>query len=336
MLGAGFPYPPPTMLLLWPFALFSLRNGIVLWYLFHVGCLVGCIGLLWRLLFPGSGWPGLAVVTAMLVGIRSTQTTLHLAQTNFLLLLTLLLYWRTRARFQGGLWLAVGMAVKPWVAILLLLPLVRRRFRVLVGAVAGTLGLFVTAALVFGPSMVETYLRLPAVAQMPTRYFSSVVNQSLLATILRFSAEKHSVHLDPRQSPTALLLFVAIAGALTLATLLLAHRLPASRDDLAFCLNVALALMVYPGTLYHYGMMVLAPLLWMWARREDLRLPTAAATAIVTVPFVLIGSSHAKFVFPGIAFTWLAFAVIAWRAAGATRAPAPPDLDVALKVRSGA
>lgn len=326
VLGAAFPYPPPTMLLLRPFAGFTLQTGIVLWYLFHLACLGLCLRLLWTLLFPGSGLMGLALVTAMLVGIRSTQTTLHLAQTNFLLLAILLLYWRQRDRAWGGVWLAIGMAVKPWVAILTLLPLVRRRYRVLVAWGAASLGLFAAAAVAFGPTMVESYLRLPAVARMPTRYFSSVVNQSLLATILRLSAGKESVHLDPRQSPTALLLFAVIGGALTLATMWLAWRLGPRRDDLAFCLNVVLALLLYPGTLYHYSMMLLTPLLWMWARREELRLPTAVATAIVTIPFVLTGSSHAQFVFVAIAFTWIAFAVIAWRLTAASAAAGPPDL----------
>jgi hypothetical protein len=101
----------------------------------------------------------------------------------------------------------------------------------------------------------------------------------------------------------------------------LAHRLGPRRDDLAFCLNVTLALLVYPGTLYHYSMMLLTPVLWMWARRDELHLPTPVATAIVTVPFVLIGSSHAQYVFVAIAFVWLASAVIAWRLVRAPGAP---------------
>jgi len=324
VLAAGFPYPPPTMLLLRPFAGFDQQTGVVLWYLFHGALLVLGIRLLWKLVLPDSGLVGLALTTALLVGMRSTQTTLHLAQTHFIILTAILLYCRSRERFGGGVWLAVGMATKPWVALLLLLQLVRRRWRVIAGAVAGTVAFLGAAALAFGPGMVKSYLTLPAVARMPTRYFSSVVNQSLLATILRVSAEKQSIHLDPRESPTALLLFALIGGALILATVWLMHRLGPGRDDLAICLNVTLGLLLYPGTLYHYSMMLLAPLFWVWARRDELRLPTAVATAIVTVPFVLVGSSHAQYVFVAIAFSWLAFATIAWRVVRAA-AVAPGD-----------
>ncbi|HKQ97219.1 MAG TPA: glycosyltransferase family 87 protein, partial [Candidatus Polarisedimenticolia bacterium] len=314
VLGAGFPYPPSTMLMLRPFGGLDPGTGIVLWYLFHGAALGLCLWLLWKLILPQSGLTGLALATALLVGFRSTQTTLHLGQTHFVILAALLLYWRQRESAWGGWWLAVGAGTKPWVAMVLLLPLVRRRWRVIAGAVGGTLALFGAAALWFGPGMVMSYLSLGAVARMPTRYFSSVVNQSLLATILRLSVEKESIHLDPRQSPMALLLYVTIAGLLTLTTAWLIHRLGPRRDDLAFCLTLTLALLLYPGTLYHYAMMLLTPLFWMWARRDELRLPTPLATAIVTIPFVLVGSSHAQYNFVAIAFSWLAFAVIAWRA----------------------
>ena len=323
VLGAGFPYPPPTMLLLRPFAGFDQQTGVVLWYLFHGAMLMLCIRLLWKLVLPGSGLVGLGVTTALLVGMRSTQTTLHLGQTHFVILAAFLLYCRCRERFAGGAWLSVGMATKPWVALLLLLPLVRRRWRVIAGAVAGTLGLFGAAAIVFGPGMVATYLNLPAVGRMPARYFSSVVNQSLLAAILRLAAEKKSVHLDPREAPAALLLFVLIGAALFLASVWLMHRLGPRRDDLAICLSVALGLLLYPGTLWHYSMMLVAPLFWVWARRDEYRVPTGVATAIVTVPFVLVGSSHSQYVFAAIAFSWVAFAAIAWRVVRAT-GPAGP------------
>jgi hypothetical protein len=148
---------------------------------------------------------------------------------------------------------------------------------------------------------------------MPGRYFSAEVNQSLLATVLRWFAGPGSGPPDPRTLLAPQILFLAIAAAITLATVLLVRRLGEVRDDLGFLLVLALALLVYPGTLYHYGVILIVPLVWLWAGRGRLGVPAPAAGVLVTAYFVLVGGSHARYVFAGIALVWCALAVVAWR-----------------------
>jgi hypothetical protein len=313
VVDVGFPYPPITMLLLRPFGEFDLKPGCVLWYLLHGLAFAAALWLLRRNVLASDRWTDLVLAAGLLVALRPTQTTVHLAQTNFLILLAFALYWRDRARARGGVWLALGLAVKPWVAILLLHPLVRRRWRVVAAAVAATAGLFLLAAVVFGPEMVKSYFRMQMVSRMPGRYFSADVNQSLLGAILRFFHEAGSGPPDPRALFVPRLIFLAIAGSLAVATAGLIHRLGEAHDDLAVGLTLALALLVYPGTLYHYGVMLIAPLLWLWMERARLRVAAWTAAAVLTAYFVLVGGSHARHVFPAIALVWCTLALLAAR-----------------------
>jgi len=313
VVDVGFPYPPITMLLLRPFGGFDLSTGCLLWYLLHGLAFAAAIWLLRRNVLGSDRWTDLVLAAGLLVALRPTQTTVHLAQTNFLILLAFALYWRDRSRARGGVWLALGLAVKPWVAILLLHPLVRRRWRVVAAALAATAGLFLLAAVALGPEMVASYFRMQMVARMPGRYFSADVNQSLLATILRFFSEAGSGPPDPRALFVPRLTFLAIAGSLAVTTAGLIHRLREAEDDLAVGLTLALALLVYPGTLYHYGVMLIAPLLWLWMGRERLRVAAWIAAAVLTAYFVLVGGSHAAYVFPAIALVWCTLAILAVR-----------------------
>jgi len=313
VVDVGFPYPPITMLLLRPFGGFDLSTACVLWYLLLGLALVAAIWLLRRNVLGSDSWTDLLLVAGLLVALRPTQTTVHLAQTNFLILLAVALYWRDRSRARGGIWLALGLAVKPWVAILLLHPLVRRRGRVVAATLAATAGLFLLATVVLGPEMVTSYFRMQMVSRMPVNYFSAEVNQSLLATILRLFQPAGPGAPDPRSFLVPRLIFLAIAGSLAVVTAGLIHRLGEAHDDLAVGLTLALALLVYPGTLYHYGVMLIVPLLWLWCGRERLGVGAVMAAAIVTAYFVLVGGSHAGYVFPAIALVWSMLALLAVR-----------------------
>jgi len=330
VVDVGFPYPPITMLLLRPFGGFDISTGCLLWYLLHGLALAAAVWLLRRNVLASDRWTDLVLAAGLLVALRPTQTTVHLAQTNFLILLAFALYWRDRARARGGVWLALGLAVKPWVAILMLHPLIRRRWRVVATALAATAGLFLLAAVVLGPEMVASYFRMQMVSRMPGRYFSADVNQSLLGTILRFFHEAGSGPPDPRALFVPRLVFLAIAGSLVAVTVGLIHRLGEAHDDLAAGLTLALALLVYPGTLYHYGVMTLAPLLWLWMERARLRVPAWIAAAVLTAYFVLVGGSHARHVFPAIALVWCTLALLAVRTIrGRDRSPAEPAASAA-------
>jgi hypothetical protein len=117
------------------------------------------------------------------------------------------------------------------------------------------------------------------------------------------------------------LIFLAIAGSLTAVTAGLIHRLDEAHDDIAVGLTLALALLVYPGTLYHYGVMLIAPLLWLWIWRARLHVAGWLAAAVLTAYFVLVGGHHASHVFPAIALVWCTLAFLAARTIRA-RSPA--------------
>ncbi|MCP4357571.1 MAG: DUF2029 domain-containing protein [Chloroflexi bacterium] len=55
--------------------------------------------------------------------LPSTLEVLDVAQINFLALFAFLLFWRRRDKISGGIWLGVGIIIKPILLIVLIYPL---------------------------------------------------------------------------------------------------------------------------------------------------------------------------------------------------------------------
>jgi hypothetical protein len=129
VLDTGYMYPPPTMLWMAPFGFLDLVPATVAWYALLGAALVGCIVLLRRVFFPAGGWLELGVVAALVLLLRATYTTFAFGQTSVLITLALVLTWRDRERPLAGLWVALGLLVKPIFAFFLAFLVLRRNWR---------------------------------------------------------------------------------------------------------------------------------------------------------------------------------------------------------------
>ncbi len=295
-------YPPPSIWLFLPLGFVDLPTAAAIWIPIQLACLAGAIVALWRLFLPRSGLPGLALTAAVTLTLRATEYTVVTAQTDFLMLLTLLAFWHAREQAAGGAWLAAGVIVKPVLGVLAVYPLIRRRWGVLaMGAAIGGAACGATA-LAFGWPTVRSYFVDNPAGRIPRATFVEAANQSLLATVLR-SPPHHTPLLAPARDPV----FLALAAGVLCITAWCIARLPRDprHDELALATAIPAALLVYPGTLTHYSILLLVPLLWLWGRRGN-RLPAVLGiAALVGLVAAVVRYRSGSYAIAANALVWL-------------------------------
>jgi hypothetical protein len=283
VMNVGATYPPPTMFLFRPLGCCEVRSAYVYWYVFLILCVVASAELLRRIFLPGSGIWGLALVLLLVFSLHGTWDTIRFGQTNFLALILLLLYWRDRQKPWAGLWIALGIVVKLYFGVLLLDALIFRRWRVLLWSIGSGVALAAASLLLLGPSTFASYFILRPTSRIPGWVYVEWMNQSLLGTLLRLthaSIEGGALAKNP--------LFLALAFLLTGITAWLVYRLGPS-SEWGLSLWILLALIVYPGTLAHYSVMLLPLLLLAWKERQQCLLGTWGTVTFVSAVAGLVG-----------------------------------------------
>ena len=308
ILNVGFWYPPPTILLFLPLGWFDPQTALVLWYIVQTMALVACVVLLKDIFAPGEGaLTGLAIAVLVLA-LHATRLTYWLAQTNFLVLLSLLLFWRNRDSHLGGFWLAVAMVIKLYAAVFLLYLVLHRRWTALLSVGVMLLLLSIAGFVLFGPDIFITYATRDLAAMLPQYAYTEPINQSLLATILRASGSVGS-----GRSPVWNPLFLSLAGALTTITAWLVFRLRRRDDDLALCLLLLLGLLLFPTALSHNRVVLTSVLLAYWRRRAALPGGVWTVLALIVCTYALSGYQNGIFTFYAIAVNWLLLGIVGWR-----------------------
>ena len=103
-----------------------------------------------------------------------------------------------------------------------------------------------------------SFLRENPSARVPPYIYGEPMNQSLLGTLLRFSTGTLDGSL--LQQP----LYIGLALLIVVASAWIVHRLGEDRLGRGELATLLVALLLYPGTLAHYSLLLLAPLLALW------------------------------------------------------------------------
>lgn len=300
ILNVGFWYPPPTIFLFVPLGWFDIHTAYLLWYIAHSIILVLDIFWLWKLFLTKSGALGLALAAALVLMLFGTQSTVTYGQTNFLALLMLLLFWRDRSLLRGGLWLAVGIFTKPFLALLLGYLLLRRHWRVLRSTVFVLAALSLLTIMVFGPVTFFSYFRPNHYASLPSWVYTEISNQSLLAVILRHT-HYELVHKSPLTQP----IFVALSLLLTAIASWLVYQLDKRHEDWALVLTLLLTLLLYPVSQMFYSILLIVPLLLLWKRQQELIFGTWGVVVFITLEYAIMRHEDGNYVFIATTLTWL-------------------------------
>ncbi len=264
-----FLYPPPAILWFLPLGWFNIHTAALIWYAAQLGCLIAAVVLLSKKILRNPTKVGLLITTALLALLYGTYSNIKTAQTLFLLLLLMTLFFRDRNRPLGGIWLGLGILVKPFIAVLLAwLMLKKKQKSLLIVLLTLSAAAFITFA-IYGPSVFQSYWTQVHYGALPANHYVEPQNQSLLAWTLRSTG----------QSGLESTAYIVIALLLTVTTLRRACYSPISRDDLALASCLALGLLIYPGALRSYSVLLLIPILLLC--RDHRIWPVAVAYALM-------------------------------------------------------
>jgi glycosyl transferase family 87 len=310
----GFVYPPLSLLLFAPMGTLPLRSATVVWVGVQLVCLVLCVVLLWRMFLPDRGLRGLELVAALTLLLPATGVTFALGQTNFLALLLVLATWRVRDQPVSALYILAASVVKPLYNILWLYPLLRGRWRTLLLGAIGTAALSAVVIGIFGFDTFATYFRDNPVKRLPFHVLIEPANTSIHALMLRHQsgALVHGI-------PTSGLEFDVAAAVVLLITVWASVRASRTAEgegrgsELAMAVLLPAGLLLYPGTLAHYTVVLLAPLVWLWSRHGAMTIRGAWIAVLIALVYAITHYDAGHDAIVATAAVWITLvALAAW------------------------
>lgn len=253
----GTLYAPPAVLLFMPLGFFEYREAFIVWSVVQAVLLAAVAVLMKREFFRdgllSQGVTPWLVIICLVALFAPVQVNLYAGQVNFFMVVLFILLWRSRNTVLAGVWIGLGMCIKPYFGIFGLWLLLTRRFGTMVMVAATVVLAFAGAALVFGVDDVRTYLVDNPMANAPAHLFTQKVNLSALAVLRRATGA-----LQWSGSPVMYGPYLAFALVVTAMTAWSVWRCVDDRWALITC--TALGLMLAPQSLWHYSSVYLPAL----------------------------------------------------------------------------
>jgi hypothetical protein len=263
-----FLYPPPSIVWFVPLGWLEIHTAAGAWYAVHLACLAASIIVLSLTFLETISAINVAFITTLVLMVHGTDWNVENAQTVFLLLLFISLAFRHRNGTVGGVWLALAILVKPFMAIVVLYAVLLRKWRPLAAAAATlllvTFGIFIA----FGRTVFASYAAIRFQA-LPMEFYTEIDNQSLLAWIVRIT---HS----PIPFPPVYTILAALSGAILLWRL---STVKERNEPAGFALALIFGLLLYPASLRSYTVVLILPILVLYAAR--LWIPIALAYSLM-------------------------------------------------------
>ncbi len=300
IVDVGFWYPPPAIFLFLPLGWFNLQNASLVWNIAQVAILVACVVLLWKTFIGQTGLRGLLFVAALLVMLQPTAGTFLFAQTNFVALLWFILFWRDRNRPRSGLWFALAVITKPYMAFLGFYLLLRGHWRTILVSVSTVAVLCLFSIVVFGTNTFFSYFTSNPMSRLPIFIYNEADNQSLLAFILRTTQYDITAH-SPYSNP----IFLVLAVILTAITGWLIYHMDAKDSDWGIVFALLLGLILYPTIGSHYLIHLMILFLMLWINVDTLPGKNWSMVVFITVIYILLTKSVGITTFLGIVLCWL-------------------------------
>ena len=246
--NVGFLYPPPTILLFTPLGFLSYNTALISWTIFNLLFAAGCIYLIFDIFLRKYKLNGLLLVSIMFFLLLAVRETVTFSQTNFILLFLLLLMRKHVDKKYSGILLALAFFTKPYMVIFIFIFIFLKKWKT-VGYFIGT-SLLLTALtfIIFSKAPFLSYIFDNPSKRLPDWVFSEPINQSLNAILIRWNL----INVDHPVEYTYVSLGIILPGAIYLFYLA-KNKL----YDFAWAFLLLLALLIYPGTLSYYGVLLL-------------------------------------------------------------------------------
>ena len=278
IVNVGFLYPPPTILYFAPLGFLSYKAAVICWAVLNVFFAFGGIYLIYDLFFRKDKLNGLILVSILFIFLKPVLDTVSFLQTNFIVLFYLLLVRKYQDKRIAGVFVALAMFTKPYMAILILFFIIKRKW--------GTISYFLFSAIIitgvtflfFGLAPFKSYIFNSPTHRIPLWVFSEGINQSLHAVLLR------SNFISVNESFT----YVAIAlGIALLSTRYLFLLMRRALDDYILVFLLLIGLLIYPGTLSYYGVLLLFVIFQFFEEEGQLGFNGYVTTGIVAIFYYL-------------------------------------------------
>jgi hypothetical protein len=314
VLNVGMPYPPPTILLFYPLALFRDPQWAAAgWYGLNVAALFALVVVLWRTAFQGEGRAAPLAVFALVAAFPPTVENFGSAETLIIATLFCALFFADQRSARSGVWLALAAIVKPLAIVLVLAPLVKRDLRLVATTATTLVAATVVATSIIGTHAVLSYILHNPALREPAYLYAESTNQSLWSLALKYT---HAT------SPARV---VYIFGSMVL--FFFSTKICLSSNDgargLSAAMLVPLALMTYPASSGLYGLLLIVPLSILWRNRSQFAGGSYAVIALWVGETILLSVGAAwKLGFAGFFFCWLMLAIYAPKRAVSTVVPA--------------
>ncbi len=304
VLNVGFPYPPPTILYFAPLALLPYKTALICWTIFNLFFAAGCIYLSYDLFFRKYKLNGLILVASLFFLFPPVKTTVLYSQTNFILLFYLLLIRKYSDQKISGIFLALAIFTKPYVAVFGLFLLLKKNWGAIVYSILTAAFIVGTTFLIFGKAPFLSYIYNNPAHRVPASMFSEDINQSLHATLMRSGL----VNIDDSFT------YLYIAGGILLLTAVYILFLMRKRlYEYILAVLLLVALLLYPGTLNFYGVVLLIVIFQFFDDTNQLGFSQYRNLFIIPIVYAL--STYFLF-----SFIWFLLAIIVLKSL--VRAPA--------------
>ena len=263
VIEVGTKYPPPTAMLFMPLALLEFDTGFVVWTLGTVLLLVILCVILARLFDArDSDNPlleradRLALATLLVMSVPFWGTGLTHGQTTGLLSILIVLVLLGNGTPYSGIGACLTMWVKPFAVFPSLILLIGRYWAAVIAGTATGVILLAASLVLLGTDDWGSYLGLEFANSSPAELYFESGNYSLLAVLTR--AFDYSE--IPWGHPGIVWTYASISVVVAAGSLWLA--LGVARRDFrsAYCLLLMAILIVYPGTIITYAIVLSVPL----------------------------------------------------------------------------
>lgn len=248
IVNVGFLYPPPTMLYFWALGYMPLDLALKVWTAFILIFLFACIYLIYIEFFRKDRLNGFMLASILVLILPMVNFTIVCSQTNFILLFYLLLMRKYADNKFAGILLALAFFTKPFMLIFGIFFLLSKNWKAIAYFIVSALVISGITAFAFGIDTFMSYFFNNTTQRLPAWTFSEDINQSLHAVLLRtnlISIDKPYVYLS-------------IASAVLVATMIYLFYLQRRKQsDFIWAILLLVGLLIYPGTLSYYGVVLL-------------------------------------------------------------------------------
>ncbi len=274
IVNVGFFYPPPTILYFAPLGYLSYQTALIVWTLFISIFSFACIYLTYSMFFKEYKLKGLMLVAILLFTFSAAKSTIFYTQTNFILLFLLLLMKKYSDNKIAGIFLAIAVVTKPYMLIFVLYFIIRKRWNSILYFILTSAALMGLTLAFFGKAPFLSYIFNNPANRLPKGVFLESINQSLNSVLLRAKL----ITFDHPET----YMFISI-GIIALTGIFLLYLSKKKLYDNIWAILLLVGLIVYPGTLGHYGVLLLFIIYQFFYKRSSL-----AFTPIFNLLIILI------------------------------------------------